>query len=117
MPSYKLCYFIGRGLAEMARLLFAEAGVDYEDCRFIRDDWPKHKLGMLYSFIAAVIWVHYFKVFPMVVMNKLNGRPSLLTDFWNILFFITKLTKRMILFELEMILYQLLGEIYTLIRS
>jgi len=55
MPSYKLCYFIGRGLAEMARLLFAEAGVDYEDCRFIRDDWPKHKLGMLYSFIAAVI--------------------------------------------------------------
>ena len=55
MPSYKLCYFIGRGLAEMARLLFAEAGVDYEDCRFTRDDWPKHKLGMLYSFIAAVI--------------------------------------------------------------
>jgi len=47
MPSYKLCYFDVRGLGEMARLLFAEAGVDYEDCRISFGDWPNHKSSML----------------------------------------------------------------------
>jgi hypothetical protein len=31
---YKLTYFNLRGLAEMSRLLFAYAGVEYEDFRF-----------------------------------------------------------------------------------
>jgi len=47
MPSYKFCYFNGRGLGEMARLLFAEADVDYEDCRFAGEEWTKHKSGTL----------------------------------------------------------------------
>lgn len=40
MPQYKLIYFNSKGLAEMSRLLFVYAGVDYEDVRFKdRDDF------------------------------------------------------------------------------
>lgn len=38
MPSYKLTYFNGRGRAELARLIFAAAGVPFEDERI--SDWP-----------------------------------------------------------------------------
>lgn len=34
MPEYKLIYFNGKGFAEISRLLFVYAGVDYEDVRF-----------------------------------------------------------------------------------
>jgi len=43
MPQYKLTYFNARGRAELARLLFAEAGVPFEDFRFERDQWPTIK--------------------------------------------------------------------------
>ncbi|XP_072050676.1 S-crystallin SL11-like [Amphiura filiformis] len=33
MPQYKLIYFNGRGLAELSRLIFAYAGVEFEDFR------------------------------------------------------------------------------------
>ena len=46
MVSYKLIYFNGRGLAEVARLIFAVAGEKYEDFRFERADWPNHKQNM-----------------------------------------------------------------------
>ena len=43
MPKYKLNYFNGKGLAEVSRLLFAYAGVEYEDNRFKdRDDFVKN---------------------------------------------------------------------------
>ena len=45
MPSYKLQYFNARGLGEMIRLVFAEAGVEYEDVRCAPEDWPKRKPG------------------------------------------------------------------------
>lgn len=42
-PQYKLTYFNGRGLAEIIRLIFAQAGVDYEDIRIEKDEWPALK--------------------------------------------------------------------------
>jgi len=42
-PSYKLIYFDGRGRAEAARLIFAQAGVNYEDSRVTHDSWPAMK--------------------------------------------------------------------------
>jgi len=43
MPSYKLTYFQGRGRAEITRLIFAQAGVKYEDNRITGDDWKTLK--------------------------------------------------------------------------
>jgi len=45
MPSYKLLYFNARGAAELARLVFKQAGVEFEDFRFTREEWPNYKDG------------------------------------------------------------------------
>ncbi|GAB6028477.1 hypothetical protein CHUAL_002636 [Chamberlinius hualienensis] len=42
-PKYRLVYFDGRGRAELARILFAQAGVEYEDARIPKDKWPALK--------------------------------------------------------------------------
>jgi len=41
--QYKLIYFNGRGRAEPARLIFAYAGVDYNDHRIEGAEWPALK--------------------------------------------------------------------------
>ena len=41
MVKYTFHYFNGRGRAEISRLIFAAAGVEYEDNRIT--DWPKCK--------------------------------------------------------------------------
>ena len=43
----KLTYFNVRGRAEPARLILAQAGVDYQDIRIEREDWPKVKPSKL----------------------------------------------------------------------
>lgn len=43
MPTYKLIYFNGRGRAELSRLIFAQAGQEYEDCRVDKDGWAAIK--------------------------------------------------------------------------
>lgn len=43
MPSYKLTYFSGRGFAEPTRMIFAQAGVEFEDVRMTRETWPALK--------------------------------------------------------------------------
>ena len=44
MPTYRMCYFNGRGLAETSRLLFAIADVDYTDYRYPLEilDWKTY---------------------------------------------------------------------------
>ena len=43
MSSYKLTYFNARGRAEGARLVFAQAGVEYEDKRVTMEEWAQLK--------------------------------------------------------------------------
>ncbi|XP_077994058.1 hematopoietic prostaglandin D synthase-like isoform X1 [Glandiceps talaboti] len=52
MPQYRLTYYNCRSIAETARLIFAVAGVDYEDVRFeIRgEQWAKEKKTDKYPF-------------------------------------------------------------------
>lgn len=40
MPNYKLHYFNLRARGELIRLIFAAAGVEYEDYRIPFKDWP-----------------------------------------------------------------------------
>ena len=42
-PQVKLIYFNLRGRAEMARLILAQAGVDYEDKRVDKEEWAEMK--------------------------------------------------------------------------
>ena len=43
MPQYKLTYFDARGRAEIARLTFAQASVQYEDKRVNKEEWGELK--------------------------------------------------------------------------
>jgi len=46
MSAYKLYYFNGKGRAETIRIIFAQAGVKYEDIRFTGEEWmSKYKKG------------------------------------------------------------------------
>ncbi|XP_064627122.1 S-crystallin SL11-like [Lineus longissimus] len=54
MPSYKLHYFNARGFAEISRLLFAAAGVEYDDIRYDRVSWPEAKTHMPYGVVPVL---------------------------------------------------------------
>ena len=43
MSSYKLVYFESKGRGEVARLIFAQAGVEYEDKRVSKEEWAQLK--------------------------------------------------------------------------
>lgn len=43
MAIYKLVYFNLRGRAEIARIILAVGGQEYEDFRFEREQWPEFK--------------------------------------------------------------------------
>ena len=69
MAAYKLTYFDFRGKGEIIRLLFAQAGISYEDVRIQRSNWLSIKPGtkirnrpafLFYSFVclAFVVRLH-----------------------------------------------------------
>ena len=43
MPKYTLHYFDVRGLAELSRLVFAQAGQEFTDHRMKMEDWEEEK--------------------------------------------------------------------------
>merc|ERR1712142_707639 len=49
MPSYKLMYFNFPGRAELIRLIFSAAKVEFDDHRVAREDWPKVKQEMPFN--------------------------------------------------------------------
>merc|ERR1711892_1614984 len=46
MSGIKLTYFNLKGRAELARLILAQAEVDYEDCRIEREAWAELKTSL-----------------------------------------------------------------------
>lgn len=54
MPHYKLYYFNSRGSAEVIRLVFAQAGVQYEDVRLTREQWAEFKPNTPYSVMPVL---------------------------------------------------------------
>jgi glutathione S-transferase len=54
MAQYKLHYFNGKGRAEVCRYMFALADQKYEDIRYERDVWPKHKPDMPFGQVPVL---------------------------------------------------------------
>ena len=52
--SYKLFYFNLRGRGELARFVFAQAGVEYEDVRIEFKDWPEMKPKMPFEVVPVL---------------------------------------------------------------
>ena len=48
MGKLKLIYFNGRGRGEPARLILAQAGVEYDDERIEFEDWPALKPSKMF---------------------------------------------------------------------
>jgi hypothetical protein len=42
-PTYKLTYFNVKGLGEPIRFLFAYGGIEFEDFRIEKQEWPQIK--------------------------------------------------------------------------
>lgn len=45
-PAYKFTYFDIKALAEVTRLLFSYGGIEFEDNRIQRENWPALKPSM-----------------------------------------------------------------------
>lgn len=52
MPRYKLYYFPAKGRAEHIRLIFVQAGVDFEDVKIPFDEWKNMKDGSCSTFAS-----------------------------------------------------------------
>jgi len=53
--SYKLTFLNGRGRAELSRLIFAAAGVQYEDVRLERAEWARMKHSQFYALYQLIV--------------------------------------------------------------
>ncbi|XP_076238997.1 glutathione S-transferase-like [Calliopsis andreniformis] len=69
MPNYKLTYFPLKGLAEPIRFLLSYGGVDFEDNRFNREDWPKLKPEMPFGQVP-ILEVDGKKVCQSVAISR-----------------------------------------------
>ena len=53
MSTYKLYYFDLRAAAEPIRIIFAQAGVKYEDIRYSHEQWPNEKQSKTHVLAGA----------------------------------------------------------------
>ncbi|KAL2738530.1 glutathione S-transferase-like [Vespula maculifrons] len=79
MPSYKLTYFPVKALAEPIRFIFSYAGVEFEDVRFDREDWPKIKpskrrMGRITSHSNELDFSFVATPFGQVPMLEVDGK-------------------------------------------
>lgn len=65
MPHYKLHYFNLRGRAELSRLILKQAGVEFEDIRFERSEWPALKASK--SCTSQMVYSLLFRPFHLPV--------------------------------------------------
>ena len=77
MP-YKLTYFNGRGRAELGRLIFAQAGVQYEDVRIERADWLQLKPSQSYLSHGILIYNELYTLVSIYIhyTHRFNGPLS-----------------------------------------
>jgi len=77
MP-YKLTYFNGRGRAELSRLIFAQAGVEYEDVRIERADWLQLKPSQSYLLHGILIYNELYTLVSIYIhyTHRFNGPLS-----------------------------------------
>lgn len=60
MASYRLHYFDVRGRAEIVRMLFKLAQVEFEDIRVTESEWTRVKLGKFVDFFYRLINLFFF---------------------------------------------------------
>ena len=71
MSTYKLYYFNSRGSAEPIRIIFAQAGVKYEDIRFEREQWVQEYKQ---SKMRLLLWMDYLKLVYFLKRCRLDVR-------------------------------------------
>ncbi|KAK6312748.1 hypothetical protein J4Q44_G00160950 [Coregonus suidteri] len=92
MASYRLTYFNMRGRAELARYIFAYAGIAFEDRRVEWKDWPSIKktgLGLEIECLGAVSDT-FLQAFPLGKLPVLEVNGLLLTQSLAIARFLAK---------------------------
>ena len=70
MPAkIKLTYFNAKGRAELARLVLAQAGAEYDDVRIEEEEWPSHKPSKpfqssnVYKAVKTIIYIQSVMLF------------------------------------------------------
>lgn len=75
-PEYKLTYFNTRGLAEATRFLFKYGGIDFEDNRITKEEWPQLKDSLYFwlSVFCFIIWNVIEAYFGKIPTLEYKGR-------------------------------------------
>lgn len=59
--NYKLTYFPVKALAEPTRMLFKYAGIEFDDCRIEKENWPEYKTSKIYIDLISSEQILKFK--------------------------------------------------------